>query len=106
MKSEDILALFDSFEKAATQINGIECWSARSLCLLLGYTDWRNFLNAIEKAKESCVNAGEQESDHFVGVNKMVPLGSSSAKEINKNTSPLVNNTLVNKVLGNKKSIA
>ena len=72
MKSEDILALFDSFEKAATQINGIECWSARSLCQLLGYTDWRNFLNAIEKAKESCINAGEQESDHFVGANKMV----------------------------------
>lgn len=82
MKSEDILALFDSFEKAATQINGIECWSARSLCQLLGYTDWRNFLNAIEKAKESCINAGEQESDHFVGVNKMVPLGSGSQRSI------------------------
>ena len=82
MKSEDILALFDSFEKAATQINGIECWSARSLCLLLGYTDWRNFLKAIEKAKESCVNAGEQESDHFVGVNKMVSLGSGSQRSI------------------------
>lgn len=82
MKSEDILALFDSFEKAATQINGIECWSARSLCLLLGYADWRNFLNAIEKAKESCVNAGEQESDHFVGINKMVPLGSGSQRSI------------------------
>ena len=74
MKSEDILALFEHFEQAATKINDIECWSARSICPLLGYTAWRNFVKAIEKAKESCVNAGERESDHFVGVNKMISL--------------------------------
>ena len=82
MKSEDILALFERFEQAATKINDIECWSARSICPLLGYADWRNFVKAIEKAKESCVNAGERELDHFVDANKMVSLGSGSQRSI------------------------
>jgi len=82
MKSEEILDLFERFEQAATQINGIECWSARSLCPLLGYTDWRNFQKAIDKAKDSCINAGERELDHFVGINKMVSLGSGSQRSI------------------------
>ena len=74
MKGEEILALFEKFEQAATKVNNVECWSARSICPLLGYTDWRNFMKAIEKAKESCISAGERELDHFVGVNKMVSL--------------------------------
>ena len=82
MKGEDILALFERFEQAATKVNDIECWSARSLCPLFGYTDWRNFIKAIDKAQESCINAGEAVSDHFVGVNKMVSLGSGSQRSI------------------------
>ena len=82
MKGEEILALFEKFEQAATKVNNVECWSARSICPLLGYTDWRNFMKAIEKAKESCISAGERELDHFVGVNKMVSLGSGSQRSI------------------------
>ena len=51
MKAEDILMLFERFEQAATTINDVECWSARSLCAVLGYADWRNFVKAIDKAK-------------------------------------------------------
>lgn len=82
MKGEEILVLFEKFEQAATKVNNVECWSARSICPLLGYTDWRNFMKAIEKAKESCISAGERELDHFVGVNKMVSLGSGSQRSI------------------------
>ena len=82
MKSEDILALFERFEQAATHVKDVECWSARSICPLLGYADWRNFVKAIEKAKESCLNAGEKESDHFVGVNKMIDLPKGATRSI------------------------
>lgn len=82
MKGEDIIALFERFEQAATQANGVECWSARELYPLFGYTQWRNFLPAIEKGKESCEAAGEKALDHFAHVRKMVDVGSDATREI------------------------
>lgn len=82
MKSEEILALFERFEQASATANGIECWSARSLCPLFGYAKWSNFVLAINKAKESCNAAGEAVSDHFADVSKMVILGSGAEREI------------------------
>lgn len=82
MKKEEILALFKSYEDAVCTIDNIECWSARELCTLLGYQQWRNFSNVIDKAKESCNNAGQSVSDHFVDVSKMVTLGSGAEREI------------------------
>ena len=38
MKAEEIKALFKKFEEAAQEIEGIECWSARELQTLLGYS--------------------------------------------------------------------
>ena len=62
---------------------GAEFWSARDLAALLGYEDWRNFENAIEKAKISCANAETTAvEDHFVEITKMVSLGSGSQREI------------------------
>ena len=81
-RAEDILMLFERFEQAATTINDVECWSARSLCAVLGYADWRNFVKAIDKAKESCVTAGELELDHFVGATKMVEIGSNTTRSV------------------------
>ena len=52
MKKEEIQALFSQFEQASCVTNDIECWSARELCSLLGYTQWRNFLKVIDKAKK------------------------------------------------------
>jgi len=48
---------------------------------LLGYADWRNILNAVEKAKESCITSVEAVSDHFVDVNKMVKIGSGAERK-------------------------
>ncbi|MFN7703447.1 MAG: DNA damage-inducible protein D [Chryseotalea sp.] len=82
MKSEEIKNLFVQFEAASAEIEGVECWSARELQSLLGYSKWENFQKVIDKAKESCRNAGEQITDHFPDVRKMVPIGSGAEKEI------------------------
>jgi DNA-damage-inducible protein D len=80
MEKATIIKLHKSFEESAYEQDGLEYWLARELQELLGYTDWRNFLNAIEKAKESCKTTGEAVSDHFVDVNKMVKLGSGAER--------------------------
>jgi DNA-damage-inducible protein D len=82
MKREEIELLFSQFEQAACMLNEVECWSARDLCSLLGYTEWRNFLKVINKAKDACSNAGNSTPDHFVDVNKMVELGSKAERQI------------------------
>ncbi len=82
MDTNLIHQLFDSFESITCDLDGVECWSARQLQQLLGYSDWRNFLNVIEKSKTACKNVGENELDHFVEITKMVKLGSSSERAI------------------------
>ena len=82
MKSSEIQALFSQFEAAACNVEGIECWSARELCSLLGYTQWRNFVNVIDKAREACRNAEQKETDHFADVSKMVALGSNAERQL------------------------
>lgn len=49
MKTEEIKELFEQFESIANEYEGIECWSARELCGLLGYSKWEKFYNVIEK---------------------------------------------------------
>lgn len=44
MKQELIQELFIQFEQACYIHNGIECWSARELQTILGYSEWRNFI--------------------------------------------------------------
>ena len=82
MKTEEIKELFKQFESIVCDYNGVECWSARELHKLLGYTEWRNFQMIVDKAKNACVNAGMVVADHFVDVNKMVTLGSGAKRSV------------------------
>lgn len=50
MKTEEIIELFRQFESIANEYEGVECWSARELAKLLGYAQWRNFENIVNKA--------------------------------------------------------
>ena len=82
MKSEEIRSLFAQFEAAASELEGVECWSARELQVLLGYTKWENFEKVIQKAKDACRNAGEETDYHFPDVRKTIPMPKGAEKEI------------------------
>jgi DNA-damage-inducible protein D len=82
MEKEIINSLLSRFEGARHEYQGVECWSARELQEILGYKDWRNFTNVIDKAKLSCLNSGNKVSDHFVDFNNMVEVGSNTHREI------------------------
>jgi DNA-damage-inducible protein D len=81
MKKVTIARLNKSFEDSAYEQDGIEYWLARELQILLGYTSWRNFINAVTKAKESCKTSKEEILDHFVDVDKMVKIGSGAERK-------------------------
>lgn len=82
MNKEEILAMFAQFEQASCTLGNVECWSARELFPLLGYTEWSNFAKVIGKAKEACGNVGHKVDDHFVGVNKMAIIGSGAERQV------------------------
>ena len=82
MKKDEVKALFEQFEQATCYVDQIECWSARDLQKLLGYSLWQNFTNVIDKAKAACENVGQPVTDHFIDVNKKVELGSGATRDI------------------------
>jgi len=82
LKSDEIKELFVQFENASAEIEGVECWSARELQKILGYTLWQNFEKVLAKAKNACENVGEEIKNHFIDVNKMVEIGSGAKKQI------------------------
>lgn len=61
---------------------GQEFWYARELQTALEYTEWRNFLNIINKAIDACKNSENDIHDHFVNVNKTIPMPKGAAKDI------------------------
>ena len=82
MKPASIQRLHKNFEDNVHVQEGVEFWFARDLQKLLGYTQWRNLLNVIEKAKESCKNSNHEISDHFADVSKMVVIGSGTERSV------------------------
>jgi DNA-damage-inducible protein D len=72
-----------SFEKLKLlNEHGAEYWSARDLQPLLGYSQWRRFEDAIERAIISCGQSGNKAGHHFAGAGKMVELGSGSIRKV------------------------
>lgn len=84
MDKEVVNRLHASFEEIVQQFpeTGTEYWCARDLQMLLGYARWENFAKVIDKAITSCQTAGIEPKDHFLGITKMVTLGSGAKREI------------------------
>jgi DNA-damage-inducible protein D len=83
VKTEIVKALTETFEGHAQHTEaGVEFWLARDLQHLLGYAEWRNFGTVVSRAKTACELSGHPVADHFVGVTKMVDLGSGSQREV------------------------
>ena len=61
---------------------GQEFWYARDLQAALEYAEWRNFSKVLERAMVACQNSENQITDHFVEVNKTIPMPKTATKEI------------------------
>ncbi|WP_418139569.1 DNA damage-inducible protein D [Oceanimonas smirnovii] len=61
---------------------GNEYWSARELAPLLEYHKWQNFSQVINKARLACEQSGNEVSDHFADVSKMVEIGSGAQRPV------------------------
>ena len=84
MRADELtVASAPSFE-GAKHINhhGAEYWSARELQPLLGYSQWRRFEQAIERAKISCATSGNDPAHHFAGAGKMIGLGKGGVRDV------------------------
>lgn len=62
--------------------NGVEYWEARELSKMMGYTEYRNFEKAIDRAKDQMRSTGKDPNNHFVESNKMVDIGSKTTREV------------------------
>lgn len=76
-----------SFEQQLDELKIItltdgEIWSARDLMPYAGYTNWRKWSGAIDRAIASVNASGLDASDHFVGGVKMVEVGSGARREV------------------------
>lgn len=71
---------FDTMRQVAP--DGGEFWSARDLMNALGYSTWRKFSDAIERARTSCEVMGQSAENHFVGGGKLVGIGSKAERQI------------------------
>lgn len=71
---------FERIKRATS--DGAEFWSARELARVLEYSDFRNFVTVISKAREACVTSGHAVADHFVEITEMVEIGSGAQRPV------------------------
>jgi DNA-damage-inducible protein D len=73
--SQTIFELIKEFDK-----KGNEFWGARKLAKILEYTEYRNFLPVIQKAKLACKKSKQLISDHLVQYHEEITHGKGASK--------------------------
>ena len=83
MSNESSIQASSTFERIK-RVNerGGEFWSARELARVLEYSDFRNFITVISKARQACTNSRRSVPDHFVDITEMVGIGSGAWRPI------------------------
>src|SRR5437588_11677889 len=83
MSNESSIQASSTFERIK-RINerGGEFWSARELARVLEYSDFRNFITVISKARQACTNSRRSVPDHFVDITEMVGIGSGAWRPV------------------------
>src|SRR5581483_7362905 len=71
---------FDSIRQL--NVYGEEYWSARDLAPLLGYVQWRNFEQAIKKARIACEETGNIIEYHFADASKPITGGKGAVQHV------------------------
>ncbi len=79
--SETHISPFEQIRRIDPE-SGEEYWSSREFASVLGYSDYRNFEDVIEKARLACFNSGHPMEDHFGDVTEMVKIGSRARRSI------------------------
>ena len=84
MSPNNLTAISGKTFEDRKQINdhGAEYWSARDLQPLLGYSQWRRFEQAIERAISSCKESGNNPHYHFADAGKMIGVGKGGVREV------------------------
>jgi DNA-damage-inducible protein D len=62
--------------------HGAEYWSARDLQPLLGYSQWRRFEDAVQRAITSCSQSGNEPDYHFAGAGKPITGGKGAVQVV------------------------
>src|SRR5258706_9086351 len=99
-------AASNTFERIKrTNPAGAEFWSARELARVLEYTDFRNFIGVITKARQACTNSGRTVSDHFVDITEMVGIGSGAWRPIRRSAGRRSTSSLSKRTQGRPKVV-
>ena len=81
--SDEVPSHISPFEQIRQMAaDGNELWSARDLMVVLSYTKWQRFREAIQRAIVACQKSGQEPADHFTGTGKMVRVGSGARRNI------------------------
>ena len=82
LQDNAINRLVAKFERVAHSAGNVEFWYARDLQILLGYSKWDSFLDAVAKAETACRAVRQPFENHFAHVREMAPIGSGAEREV------------------------
>ncbi len=82
MTKKDLSTMAGTTFEGMKQVNehGAEYWSARAIQPLLGYSQWRRFEQALERAITSCKESGNPPEHHFAGAGKPIAGGKGAVQ--------------------------